>query len=180
MGTAKAALSLCAALLLAGCGFRPLYGTASVPEGAQAAFAAVQIAPIAQTNDSDRIGFILEDELKKALHAPGAQGPARYVLTVTLADERRGLGIQDDASITRFNYRLSADFTVARVGQAQPFSKGRAETTASYNVVDSQYSTQVARLDAERRAAHEIAEQLKLRIAVALMNDAQPSTDQKP
>ena len=60
MGTAKAALSLCAALLLAACGFRPLYGTASVPEGAQAAFAAVQIAPIAQTNDSDRIGFILQ------------------------------------------------------------------------------------------------------------------------
>lgn len=168
MGAQRTAIVLAAALLLAGCGFRPLYGTASLPEGATAAFASVRIDPIVATNDSDRIGFLLSDALDTALHAPGVKAEARYVLTLKLADERRGLGVQDDASITRYNYRLAAEWTLTPVGAEMPLASGTAQTTASYNVVDSQYSTLVARGDAEKRAAREIAEQIKLRVAVAL------------
>ena len=161
-------LILCTTLALSGCGFRPLYGEASFPEGTQSVFASVQIQPIGPTNDSERIGFILSNALDKALHPPGVKAAPAYVLTTSLSDERRGLGVQDDASITRYNYRLTADWTLARKGQDKPFATGRAETTASYNVVDQQYATLVARRDAEERAAQEIAEQVKLKIAVAL------------
>jgi LPS-assembly lipoprotein len=161
-------LALVAALSLTGCGFRPLYGEASFPEGTQAVFASVQIEPIGPTNDSERIGFVLSNALDEALHPPGVKAAAAYVLKTSLSDERRGLGIQDDASITRYNYRLTAEWTLTRSGEEKPFANGRAETTASYNVVDQQYATLVARRDAEERAAQEIAEQMKLKIAVAL------------
>lgn len=168
MKRARAVLVLTAALALSACGFRPLYGTASLPEGAMEAFAAVRIEAIGPTNDSDRIGFLVGDALDTALHAPGLKAETRHVLSVKLADERRGLAIQDDASITRYNYRLSADWALTEIGAETPLASGTAETTASYNVVDSQYSTLVARGDAEERAAREVAEQIKLRIAVAL------------
>ncbi len=166
---ARLALGLAAALMLSGCGFRPLYGTASIPEGAEAAFGAIQIAAVAPTNDSDRIGYLVSDALDRALHTPGHNETARYELKVALADERRGLSIQDDSSTTRYNYRLTADWTLVPVGSNAALASGRAETTASYNVVDSQYATQIARKDAEDRAAREIAEQIKLRVAVALI-----------
>jgi LPS-assembly lipoprotein len=166
----RLAALMAAALLLAGCGFRPLYGTASIPEGAANAFAAVRIEPIAATNDSDRIGWLVAGALDVALHKPGLSVDAKHVLKVSLTDERRGLAIQDDASITRYNYRLSAEWTLSALGAETALAQGRAETTASYNVVDSQYGTLVARRDAEDRAAREIAEQIKLKVAVALQS----------
>lgn len=153
---------------LSACGFRPLYGTASLPQGAEIAFAGVRIDPIRATNDSDRIGYLVNDAVTEALHRPGTTAPIKHVLKIVLADERRGLAIQDDASITRYNYRLSADWSLMAVGSETVLASGRAETTASYNVVDQQYATLVARRDAEERAAREVAEQIKVRVAVAL------------
>ena len=166
---ARIAFVVVAALALSACGFRPLYGTASLPEGAETVFGSIRVAPIGPTNDSDRIGYLLYDALDRALHTPGHNETPRFELKLTLADERRGLSIQDDSSTTRYNYRLSADWTLTPVGAASPLATGRSETTASYNVVDSQYATLTARRDAEDRAAREIAEQIKLRLAVALM-----------
>ncbi len=165
----SAALALIAALGLSACGFRPLYGTSSIPEGAETAFGSIRIAPVSATNDSDRIGYLVSDALDRALHTPGHNETPRYELKLALADERRGLSIQDDTSTTRYNYRLTADWTLIPVGSTTPIATGRAETTSSYNVVDSQYATQIARKDAEDRAAREIAEQIKLRLAVALI-----------
>lgn len=163
-------LVLAGALVLSACGFHPLYGTGSFPEGAQAAFAQIAVAPIGPTNDSDRIGYLLTDALDIALHPPGAKPAPKYLLTLKLADERRGLAIQDNASITRYNYRLTADWTLTPAGvkDAKAVGTGTAETTASYNVVDSQYATQVARNDAEERAAREVTELIKLKLAVLL------------
>ncbi|MBL9011408.1 MAG: hypothetical protein JNL56_09540 [Alphaproteobacteria bacterium] len=162
-------LAACAALMLAGCGFRPLYGTSSIPQGAESAFATIRVEPIAATNDSDRIGFLVAEALDRTLHTPGHNEPVAYALAVKLADERRGLAVQDDASVTRYNYRLVAEWALTPLGAETPATSGRAETTASYNVVDSQYATLVARKDAEDRAAREIAEQIKLRLAVSLI-----------
>lgn len=172
MRGAGAVLAVAAALALSACGFRPLYGTSSISEGAAKAFASVRIEAIPPTNDSDRIGYLVSNALDEALHKPGLKAEARYVLKIALADERRGLAIQDDASITRYNYRLSADWLLVAIGADTATARGRAQTTASYNVVDSEYATLIARKDAEERAAREIAEQIKLKIAVALSNPA--------
>lgn len=172
MARVAAWLAMGAALALSACGFHPLYGTDSFPEGAQKAFAAVGIDPVGPTNDSDRIGNLVSDALDVALHPPGPKAPAQSVLKVKLADERRGLAVQDDASITRYTYRLTADWVLTSIDGKSEIAKGTAQTTASYNVVDSQYSTLVAREDAEKRAAREIAELIKLKIAVVLAKPA--------
>lgn len=172
MARASAWLTIGAALILAACGFRPLYGTESFPEGARQAFAGVAIDPVGPTNDSDQIGNLVSDALAVALHPPGVQAPTQTVLKIVLADERRGLAVQDDSSITRYTYRLTADWKLLKSDGTTEIAKGSAETTAAYNVVDSQYSTLVARGDAEKRAAREIAELIKLKIAVALMQPA--------
>lgn len=172
MRIAGAALAIAATFALTACGFRPLYGTSSISEGAANAFAAVRIQPIPPTNDSDRIGYLVSGALDEALHKPGLKAEARHVLKVSLADERRGLAIQDDASITRYNYRLSADWLLVAIGSDKAAASGHAQTTASYNVVDSEYATLIARKDAEERAAREIAEQIKLKIAIALSRPA--------
>ncbi len=165
---ARAVLALVAASGLSACGFAPLYSSASIPGGAQAAFASIAVAEIAPTNDSDRVGIYVMRELDAALRAAGSEGAPAYVLSVTLTDERRGLAIQDDSSITRYNYRLAARWTLTPAGAAAPSAEGRVQSIAAYNVVDSQYATLVARDDAERRAARDLADQIRLRLALAL------------
>lgn len=88
---ARIAFVVVAALALSACGFRPLYGTASLPEGAETVFGSIRVAPIGPTNDSDRIGYLLYDALDRALHTPGHNETPRFELKLTLADERRGL-----------------------------------------------------------------------------------------
>lgn len=168
MTRAAAVFALGAALMLGACGFRPLYGKAAMPDGALETFARIEIAPVEATNDSDEIGMLVADALDAALHGAGQSGATAYRLELKLSDERRGLAIQDDTSITRYNYRLSAKWRLTETGKDTPMAEGNASATASYNVVDSQYATLIARNDAERRAALEIAEQIKLRLALAL------------
>lgn len=152
--------------LVSACGFTPLYGSGGENRAAEASLASIAVET---PTGEERLNRLAEDALIEALAPDGMRSatPA-FRLETRLRDSRRGLLIQDDTSITRYNFRVTATWRLIDPAGDRVVAEGKATSTVSYNVADSPFSTVIAREDAERRAVREIADEIRLRLAMAL------------
>lgn len=159
--------TLLLALALAGCGFQPLYGARERGgPGSVEALTQISVDPI-----PDRIGQILRNNLVDRFNPRGEPDRARYRLAVKVIVSKEGLAITKDESITRFNLRITAIFALLEADSGKELHRGIARTIAAYNVVDSQFATLSAEKDAEARAARELSDDLRTRLAVYFTRD---------
>ena len=148
-----AALALC--LVLAACGFHPMYGRATGP-----AMASVFVEPIAE-----RDGFELRTALIDALQSDGEEHGKAYRLKIVLNESAQGIALQNDATITRFNNTLTARYTLYNAA-GDVLTSGTQTQLSAYNVVQSPYATLAASQDSSKRAAQDIAERIHLDLGV--------------
>lgn len=160
MSWSKAGL-LVALGLLAGCGFRPLYGANAGGGGATEELAKVQVAPI-----NDRVGQLVRNRLIDHLTPKGSTAARPYRLKVVLTESQEGIALARDEAATRFNYQLRGKFTLSERATGREMLQGSARSIAVYNVVSADFSTLTAETDAKRRAAREISDEIKSRLAV--------------
>lgn len=151
-------------LSLGACGFQPVYGTRG--DGARQSavtqnLAAIEISPIA-----DRAGQLLRNALRDKLTPKGTPAGARYRLDVGLNESRSDLVILKDATSTFSKVRFTADFVLVDLQSGQPVHRGQAESTTTFNRVDSDFAILAAEKDARRRAADEISEDIRLRLGL--------------
>jgi LPS-assembly lipoprotein len=151
----KRAAILAVCLLLAGCGFHPLYGSATAPQ-----LASVFVEPIAE-----RDGYEMRNQLIDLFNSDGQEAGKRYLLKITLNESSNGIALQNDATITRYNQALEAKFVLTDAQGVELFHGEQAEQTA-YNVVQSPYATLAAQQDSSKRAAQDLAERIRLQLAV--------------
>lgn len=144
---------------LGGCGFTPLYATQTANGPMSAALSAIRVEPI-----PDRLGQYVRNNLIDLLNPQGEPQAPAYRLIVRLSEDREGLAIERDTSITRYNYSLLAHYEL-RDGAGHVVESGKARAIAAYNVVSSQFATLSAEKDAQMRAAREVAETIRLRLA---------------
>lgn len=149
----SAALALC--LVLAACGFHPMYGRATGP-----ALASIYVEPI-----GERDGYELRNSLIDALQSDGDERGKAYHLKITLSESPQGIALQNDATITRYNNTLTVHYTLYDA-QDKELTSGNLSQMAAYNVVQSPYATQVASMDSGKRAAQDIAERIHLDLGV--------------
>jgi len=157
-------VSLLSVLLLAGCGFTPMYATPSPGSGKANVVAAmnkIAIRPI-----PDRSGMKLRQELRERMQPKGLQGNAQYDLDVTLTRTVEELGIRGDATASRANLIISASFYLAE-GGTRVFGD-RVQSIVGYNILDDQYATVAAQADAEDRAIRQVGDEIKTRVGVYL------------
>jgi LPS-assembly lipoprotein len=140
------------ALLAAGCGFKPLYGTSESGEGTSYDLASVRVEPI-----PDRIGQILRNELIDRLTSGVGQQRARYALYVELDEVSSPLQIQTSDTITRYNLRLKSRFQLVDLETGATVYENDARGVGSYDVVTSEYSTLVAEQATAKAAARELS-----------------------
>ncbi len=149
-------LAACAAaFLLAGCGFHPLYGTRTAPQ-----LASVYVEPI-----PERDGYEMRNSLIDLFNSDGQEAGKRYRLKVTLNEASQGIALQNDATITRYNQTLDARFVLSDAQGNEVYQGEQSELTA-YNVVQSPYATLAAQQDASKHAAQDLAERIRLQLAV--------------
>jgi LPS-assembly lipoprotein len=158
-----------AALAVAGCGFRPLYGEIGNQPGSQARFASVYVPPI----ELEDAGYQLRNDLLDILQAKGTPQDALYDLKVDLRDRNQAIAIQNETvntikevEITRYNYTLIADYQLIDRKTQKVVTKGMESSLSAYDVVPSPYATLVAQQDAQAKTALDIAHQLQLRLAI--------------
>jgi len=142
---------IAACLLLAACGFHPLYGRSIGP-----ALSSVFVEPV-----PERDGFELRNALIDALQSDGEEQGKAYRLKVTLSESAQGIALQNDATITRYNNTLTARYTLYDA-QDKVLTSGTETQMSAYNVVQSPYATLVASQDSSKHAAQDIAERIHL------------------
>jgi len=150
-----------AALMLSACGFRPLYASGPGGIGPGDILASIYVEPI-----PERVGYQLRNQLLDRLGGTGQQNGATYRLKVVLHENSEGVAIRPNASITRYNYTLSAHYDLYPADGTAPVKSGEIRALAAYNVASSPYATVVAEQDAGDRAAGDIAERVRVELAV--------------
>lgn len=149
---------------LAACEFRPLYGQHG-PNGVSTydELGAVQIVPL-----TDRTGQQLHNFLRDRFNPLGQPRSPRYFLEVTLRESTRELALLEDESATRADLKLSATFVLRRSGSQDELFSGTSRSTNSYNILNTQFATQVSEQDARERGLREVAEEIRAQIALFL------------
>jgi LPS-assembly lipoprotein len=157
----RPALACILALGLAGC-IHPLYG----PNGVSAQLSQIEVAPI-----PDRVGHYLAEELKFQTDGSGAPPPPKYRLIVTTTESVGGLIVNlhtltsDAASVT-----LNATYSLVEIEGGREVARGSASATASYDRSQQRFANVRAARDAEIRAASVLADQIRTRIGIALLD----------
>jgi LPS-assembly lipoprotein len=156
-------LLLLGALLLAGCGFRPLYGERGVGQSAVAQFAQVRIQPIA-----DRTGQLLYNKLRDRMNPRGKPGDPVYVLQITLRERQERLLVETDETASRINLILRANYQLKLIGTGAVLNEGVSQTVISYDVLgsDFQFATLSSESDVRDRATEQLSEDISTRLAI--------------
>lgn len=153
------AACLTMALLLPGCGLRPLYAGGAQGHVAQA-LEAVDIAPI-----PGRAGWLVRTALEDRL-GNGNGPPPRYRLEVELDDRIYGFGIRADNAVTRERRTLRARYRLVDAALGTVLVDASAGSDAGIDVVSSEYATVAAEQTALERLSLEIADQIVARLAL--------------
>jgi LPS-assembly lipoprotein len=150
-----------AAFALSGCGFHPLYGTIGADPAAQRIFASIYVEPIAH----ERVGYDLRNNLIDLLRAADRPQGTAYRLHVDVTETREGVALQNDATITRFDIAFTAKYELTDA-KLKSVLKGTESTLESFDVAQSPYSTLTGQQDAEKRAAQDMAEHIRIDLGV--------------
>lgn len=151
-----AALAL--ALLLCGCGLRPLYADGASGQVAQT-LRGVTIGPVA-----GRAGWLVRTALEDRLHS--GSGAARYRLDIILDDDITGFGIRSDDAVTRERRALRARYQLVELGKGTVVLDATAGSDVGIDVVSSEYATVAAERTALERLSKEVADQIVTRVAL--------------
>lgn len=150
-------LVLSATLLLAACGFQPMYA----PAGGGTAIGPVEVSEI-----DGKAGHVLRTELTRLLAVEtGAGAPSS--LQVTLTEQVIPLGIRRDESATRAEIRLTANYVLTPANQT-PAMRGSLTTVANYDIPEAAFGEIAAQDDARERAAETLAQRFRAELALRM------------
>lgn len=155
----RVGLSILGALLLSGCGLRPLYADGS--GGAVAStLRSVAVAPI-----EGQIGWLVHNKLTERLGGDGGEGAA-YRLEVELDDNVTGFGIRGDRAATRERRTLRARYQLIDLRNGGVVLDATAGSDAGIDVVSSEYATVAAEQTAGERLSEVVADQIVARLGL--------------
>lgn len=162
MTSRRAALALFLVLPLAACGFEPLYGNRQqAGDAVFNDFHQIKVATI-----PERSGQMLRNELLDRLNYRGEPAQPRYELKVSLKEERRDVLVRSDEVATAADLTLTASYELVDRANSAVLAKGSPRSINRYNVLASPYATLSSAEDARRRAAKQLADDIRARLGV--------------
>jgi LPS-assembly lipoprotein len=147
------ALMAAAPMLLAGCGFAPVYG----PGGTGGALR----GRLAFQAPEDRLDFVLVSRLEERL---GRAASPSHRLGYAVETSGRGLAITGTNDITRNNITGTLRFQIIEIATEVQVQAGAVTTFTAYSTTGSPVATAAARRDAEDRLMLALADQLVSRL----------------
>lgn len=145
--------------VLAGCGFRPMYGGTGSSTDVPDEFSAIKIDLVA-----DRTGQLLRNHLLDLLTPRGQPAKPLYVLKVTLQERKSEIAVKSTGLATRANVSVRARFTLVGIRNGELLTNGSARAFSSYNLTDSEFSNLTAENDTVSRATQVIATDIRARL----------------
>lgn len=153
---------------LAACGFEPMYAerTGTVPPGVPAG-SGVQSDMLGTRVGTipDRVGQVVRNHLVDRLNPQGEPQQPVYYLMIRLNEQKEAVLTRSDEFSTATNLRLIADYDI-RDPQGNVLTTGYSRAVTRYNTLLSPYATIAAEQSARERAARELAEDIRVKLAV--------------
>ncbi len=168
--------AITAIISLAGCGFQPVYGTQGSSYATQELTAAIKISPI-----KDRVGQRIRNELIRQFTPDGEPVNAPYLMRLQVSVSERKVFRRRDREKDRIsvmvtvNYKLFDAATVESTDPDTPpviIHADKAFAESSFNRFPSEFANIRARLDAENRAASEVAIFVRNQVIAAVVAGA--------
>lgn len=146
------------AVVLAGCGYRPLYGSSPGNAGVSDELAAVTIAEA-----GDRTGQLIRNELISTMKA--GTGGNKYALTLKIEEKDPGIIKKTLPAVTRQAVTLNVEYELMERASGTIVSSGKTFSSVSYDVIRQPFADMQAQTDATERAAIEVATDIRTRLA---------------
>lgn len=140
MSSSRLVPFLIVTLLLAGCGFTPVYG----PGGS----ATDLRGRIDVARPADEEGFALVKRLEDRLGVPQASDLS---LTADIRLSEDAVGFLPDGEISRYNVLGQVDWRLVREADGTEVARGREKSFTSYSATSTTVATTFAQRDARRR-----------------------------
>jgi len=155
-----AVAGLLEAALLAGCGYRPLYGSSPENPGV-----AAQLSSVVIREATTRTGQIIRNDLISSLQPGNGGAPERYTLSLT--PEVRSTAVIDKPQpvTTRESLNLTVSYELTDQKTGNVVHQGKTFSQVSYDVVRQPFADKQAEADATARAAHEVSADIRTRLA---------------
>ena len=159
----KKILALLTIMMLAGCGFHPIYKAQATDSDTAMLLAAVDIDPI-----PGRQGQIISTTLTDLLNPQMISTPSLYHLSLSNKEVTNPIGIEKSGQITRYNVVFTTIYTLKEIKTGKVIDAGTIKTVGGYEAVDSRYATYEGQTYTESNTLKAISEELKLRLIAAL------------
>lgn len=147
------------------CGFEPVYGkrtTANYETATLLSAIEVQAPP-------GKLGELFKAHLEDHFNPKGTRQKPFYRLKVSINTSSDADIIEQDGTASRYTIKFSAPFQLIAIDTNQEIEKGSIMRLVSYNVSQQDdYSTFIAREDAQKRGMVELAEDYNLRIGAIM------------
>lgn len=152
------------ALVLSGCQVSPLYGDRAGPAGTSAT--ANVLASITVDPPADRTTQLVRNELLFGLNS-GTQN-AQYRLALRATQSENVLGVSGTGAAIARTVRVTATYQLFARGDDEILATNTVFATASYDAVEQRFANQRATIDAEGRAAREVAATIQAQLAATV------------
>ena len=161
-------LLMVAALVLAGCGYRPMYGSSSTSPGFAGSLSSISIP-----EPTDRTGQLIRNELISSMQTGRGEDKYMLNLTTTLADN--GVILDKQPSVGRQAILITTSYELVDRSTGKILTKGTTFARVPYDVVRQPFADMQAQKDATERAAREVGADIRTRLAAYFAKQQQSS-----
>lgn len=148
-------------------GFRPLYGPSASGAHVQDRLAQIDYAII-----PGRVGQRIRNELIFASTGGGDPLPPQFRLEMAIKESVTSLLVKTTGEAASQVYNLEASFRLIDIKTKKQMFEGKSYARAAFERYESIYANIRAKEDAENRAARQMADELKVRLAAFLSRAA--------
>lgn len=157
-GLARTFCALMTLMALAACGFQPVYQ--KIRNSVHTELLQVDV-PIM---NGDRTEQLFSTTLADALNPQSRSALKPYLFQAAVKKVHEPAIIQQDREITRYRVSLEVKYTLIEKETGKVVLKDTAKQRASYDDLTSEFANYSSQVDAEERAARELAETVRMRL----------------
>ncbi len=147
-------------LFLTGCGLKPLYASHDGSKNVAAELSSISIPPA-----ENRLDQIIRNDLLSSIRPAGSGSDSRYTLELASTTKEDQAAKLNNLGADRRTVVIRVEYRLVERGSGQVVDRGRSFSRVSYDETGQSFNDLRAKDAAGERAAHEVSEDIKTRLA---------------
>ena len=141
---------------------RPLYGTHGLETQSDVV---TELSNVDIPEPKSRLQQLIRNNLISSMSPPGQEGNGRYTLIIHPTPSEFDLVIERNTDVSRKSYRLKVAFSLRDGKSGRKIYSGNTFSEVSYDEITSEFANLQAKTDAEERAARQVSQDIRTRLA---------------